>query len=343
LELRKNVELAAAGKFAETVAALSEQRRINQIAKPADRYRAIAEDFLSSHEAGQTTLVVSPAIEERSELNRIIRQLLVERGQVAREGVELRTLTNLDLTRAQRAHARHYTVGDVIRFRRGTAKVGIASGGYATVEASDAKLNVLLIRTEAGASVEYKPGRLRAVEVFRSESRNFAVGDRIQFRAPDRALGIANGEFSTVVATDADRMQLRTDKGKGIAAANARLRHIDYGYASTSHASQGATFDRVIVNVNTERSARLVNRRQFYVSLSRARRDVRIYTDNTEALARAVAREQLKPTALENLTPAPRQSLPRFKLFDIEDSFVARLKESIGQDRKPRRSQGVRW
>jgi conjugative relaxase-like TrwC/TraI family protein len=342
-ELRHAVELAAAGKLAETVAALSEQQRINAIAPPADRHRAIAEDYLRSHRAGQTTLVVSPAIEERSELNQVIRNLLVERGEVAREGVELATLANLDLTRAQRAHARHYAAGDVIRFRRGSAKLGVAAGGYATVETSDTKRNLLRIKNESGAIVEYAPGRFRGVEAFRAESRNVAAGDRLQFRAPDRALGVANGELATVVAIDACQIRLRTDKGREIAAANTRLRHIDYGYASTSHASQGATVDRVIINVDTERSVRLVNRRQFYVSLSRARHDARIYTDNAEALARAVGREQLKPTALENLSPAQRRSLPRFKPFDIEEPFAARLKQGVGQDRKLKRGQGIRW
>ncbi len=99
----------------------------------------------------------------------------------------------------------------------------------------------------------------------------------------------------------------------------------------------------MIVNINTERSVRLVNRRQFYVSLSRARHDARIYADNAEALARAVAREQLKPTVLESLTPAQQRSLPKFKPFDIEDSFVARLKQGIRQDHKMRRNQGIRW
>ncbi len=99
----------------------------------------------------------------------------------------------------------------------------------------------------------------------------------------------------------------------------------------------------MIVNIDTERSVRLVNRRQFYVSLSRARHDARIYADNAEALARAVAREQLKPTALESLTPAQRRSLPKFKTFDIEDPIVARLKQGMRQDHKMRRSQGIRW
>jgi conjugative relaxase-like TrwC/TraI family protein len=340
-DLRQAVELAAAGKLAETIAALAEQQRIRAIAQPADRYRAIAEDYLRSHQVRQGTLVVSPAVEERGELNRVIRELLVKRGQVAPEGAELATLANLDLTRAQRAHASHYSVGDVIRFRRGSAKLGIAASAYATVEASDARRNLLGIRIESGARLEYKPGRFTGIEVFRAQSLTLAVGDRIQFRAPDRALGVANGELATVVEIHRNQTRLRTDKGCEIAAANSRLRHLDYGYASTSHASQGATIDRVIVNVDTARGVRLVNRRQFYVSLSRARHDARIYTDDAEALARAVGREQLKATALENLSPALQRSLPRFKPIDIEDPFAARVTQGIRQGQKARRSQGI--
>jgi len=45
-------------------------------------------------------------------------------------------------------------------------------------------------------------------------------------------------------------------------------RHVDHGYASTSHAAQGAAVDRVIVNVDSMRNAQLVNRMQFYMSIS---------------------------------------------------------------------------
>ena len=62
------------------------------------------------------------------------------------------------------------------------------------------------------------------------------------------------------------------------------LRHIEYGYATTSHSSQGATIDRVLVNIDTEQSVALVNQQQFYVSLSRARHDARIFTNKREDL-----------------------------------------------------------
>ena len=85
--------------------------------------------------------------------------------------------------------------------------------------------------------------------------------------------------------------------------------HADHRYASTSHAAQGTTVDRVIVNVDPLRSAQLVNRRQFYVSISRSRHDARIYTDDTEALRRAVAREPRKEIALDAVRQWPPQGL----------------------------------
>ena len=157
------------------------------------------------------------------------------------------------------------------------------------------------MRTEDDRAVEYNPARLTGVDLFREERRVIANGDRIQFRAPDRALGVANGEFATVVAIDDPKAALRMDDGREVKAAVSRLRHIDYGYASTSHSSQGATVDRVIVNIDTARSAELVNRKQFYVSISRARHRITVYTDDSAALRHAVGRTREKSIALERL------------------------------------------
>jgi ATP-dependent exoDNAse (exonuclease V) alpha subunit len=150
-----------------------------------------------------------------------------------------------------------------------------------------------------GARCNTTPSVRPVSKCFVPRVRSFAVGDRIQFRAPDRALRVANGEFATVVAIGDAKAVLRTDTGREVNSALQRLRHIDYGYASTSHSSQGATVDRVVVNINTLRSIELVNRKQFYVSISRARDEITIYTDDREALHHVVNRNREKSVALE--------------------------------------------
>ena len=59
------------------------------------------------------------------------------------------------------------------------------------------------------------------------------------------------------------------------------------------------TVDRVLVRIDTDRSAQLVNRQQFYVSISRARMDVQVFTNNVERLPTVVSRELVKTTARE--------------------------------------------
>ena len=245
-------------------------------------------------------MVVSPANDERRQLNSAIRELLKQRAHVAAEGKEQIILVNRDLTAAQRRHAQSYEIGDVVRYVAAAAVTGSARHLRASRgDRHGSQTNHRAHRRRSSSRI--LPARLTGVDVFREERRVIARGERIQFRAPDRALGVANGEFATVVAIDDRKAALRMDDGREVKAAVTRLRHIDYGYASTSHSSQGATVDRVIVNVDTTRSAELVNRKQFYVSISRARHGVTIYTDDSAALRHAVGRTREKSIALERI------------------------------------------
>jgi conjugative relaxase-like TrwC/TraI family protein len=297
--LRQAVTFAAEGRIADALTLLEKENRVREIAVAKDRYEAIAREYLVAHEAGERVLVVSPANDERRQLNSAIRDLLRSRGHIAAEEREQIVFVSRNFTNAQRTHFRNYEVGDVVLYRRGSKTLGLARGEYASVEAIDRKHNRITVRAEDARTIQYNPKRPSGVEVFRPEQRVFAVGDRIQFRAPDRALKAANGELARVVAIDAAKAVLRTDAGREVNAALQRLRHIDYGYASTSHSSQGATVDRVVVNIDTLRSAELVNRKQFYVSISRARDGVKIYTDDREALRHAVNRNREKSVALD--------------------------------------------
>ena len=297
--LRHAVALAAEGRIADALTVLEKEHRIHEITKPEDRYHTIAKQYLAAHEARRKVLAVSTANEERRQLNCAIRDQLRSRDHIADKGIERTVLINRNFTKAQRTRAGNYETGDVIRYRRGSKKLGIPRGGYAAVEAVDRERKRILVRADDGRTLQYNPTRPLGVEVFRAERRTFAVGDRIQFRAPDLALRVANGEFATVLRIDNAKAILRTDTGREVTAALSRLRHVDYGYASTSHSSQGATVDRVIVNVDTLRSIELVNRKQFYVSISRARDGLTIYTNDRESLRHVVNRDREKSVALE--------------------------------------------
>jgi conjugative relaxase-like TrwC/TraI family protein len=304
-ELKQAVELAARGKPAEALELLQGQQRVHEIADANERYQKIAANFLLGHQAGQTTLVVSPGNDERRTLNQTIRETLVAHGHVAAQGQGHSVLVAKDLTKAQMEYARNYAEGDVVHFSRCQKRQNIGRDSYLTVEAVNRAGNTLTLRDQAAHRIEASPAHWKGAQVYQWEDRTIAVGDRLQFRIPDKSSRIANGEFATITELNPDQAELRFDNKREIKLPLAKLRHTDYGYASTSHSAQGATVDRVIVNADSMRSAKLVNQKQLYVSISRAREDAQVYTDDLRALERAAGRDPRKAVAMEVVKPAP--------------------------------------
>lgn len=117
----------------------------------------------------------------------------------------------------------------------------------------------------------------------------------MQFTAPNREHHIANRELGTIEKIDeSGNLQLRLDSGCTVAFNIKENPHLDYGYAVTSHSSQGQTDDRVLVHVDTEHAGeKLINRRLAYVALSRGRYDAQLFTNDkthqTEQLSRDVS------------------------------------------------------
>jgi len=94
-----------------------------------------------------------------------------------------------------------------------------------------------------------------------------------------------------------------------------------HGYAVTSHSSQGKTVDEVLL-VASSRSFAAVNREQFYVSISRGRERVHVFTDDADLLARRVTDSHERQAAVELV--ALRQELVKLGFSRSE-----RLKEKV--------------
>ena len=205
------------------------------------------------------------------------------------------------LAGADRQWAERYEQGDVVRFTKGSKAQGINAGDYARVEQVNAKENHLTVTRENGERVTYDPRRLQGVTLYRETDRAFAQGDRVQFTAPFRQQHVANRELGTIEKMDASgHLRLRLDSGRAVTFKIEHHPHLDYGYAVTSHSSQGQTADRVLVHVETERvGENLVNRRLAHVAVSRVRYDAQIYTNDKARLGEALSRDVLHRSAME--------------------------------------------
>jgi hypothetical protein len=157
-------------------------------------------------------------------------------------------LPRQELTGADRTWAERYEVGDVLRYSRASKETGIGKGEYAQVKSIDAVANRLTVELQDATERTYDPRRQQGVSVFRVELRNFSEGDRVQFTAPANDLKVANRELGTIESIDGDgRLNLKLDGGRAVELDPNRHMHLDYGYAVTSHSSQGQTADRVLI------------------------------------------------------------------------------------------------
>ena len=253
------------------------------------------------------TLVVSPANRERVQLNSLIHKQLQREGKVSRHDHQMTVyVERKDISGPERTFANSYRPGeDIIRYNYASKVHKVNVGDYAKVIATNHEKNEITIRFCHGRSLTYNPKRLSGVSVYYESERTFAEGDRLQIRAPNREKRIANGELGTITKIEPKHIRLALDSGREVSIDPEKFPHLDHGYAVTSYSSQGLTFDRVLVNIDTRQSAQLVNDRTAYVALSRARDEALIYTDSAQNLRDSLSRSTNKESAQE----AIRESL----------------------------------
>jgi conjugative relaxase-like TrwC/TraI family protein len=301
--LKSAVELLAKGQVSAALDALQQQGRVKEIPSAEDRIRAIARSYVESPEK---TLIVSPDNASRRQLNVAVRQELKANGTLAQEDHTFRVLVQRqDMTGAERSWASHYDINDVVRYSRGSKSTGIEAGTYGAVTAINPAANLLTVEKGTGEQATYDPRRLTGVSVYREIDREFSVGDRIQFTAPDKSLGLANRDLAVVESIAPDgRISARLDSNRQVEFDAAEHRHFDHGYAVTSHSSQGLTAERVLVNAETGVHPDLLNSRFGYVSISRASHEATLFTNDLAKLNPQLSADVSKTSALE-INPAP--------------------------------------
>ena len=307
-ELKAAVELLSVGNVAGGLEALQNQGRVTEIRNTQERVQAIAKNYAENPEH---TLIVSPDNASRRELNQAVRQELQAKGIVDSVDHALRVLVpRQDMTGADRQWATRYNAEDILRYSRGSAAFEIEGGSYARVVSTNPKENLVTVEKVSGEQIIYDPKRLAGVSVYREMESNFAVGDRIQFTAPDKGLGVSNRELATILRiSDDGLLSVRLDSGRPIDFDSSRIRHFDHGYAVTSHSSQGLTTDRVLINVDSDTHPDLINSRFAYVSVSRARIDAQIYTNDASSLTRIFSNDISKASAIEFSYSTPEQNI----------------------------------
>ncbi len=263
---------------------------IEEIADAEERYRAIAKDYRQSLDDKKATLVVSPTHAEAAHITAAIRDELRQAGKLGPEDHAFLRLVPVDSTEAARGLASTYRQGDVLQFHQ-NAK-GFTKGQRLTV-------------TDPAAVPTLHADKF---SIYRPEPVLLAAGDKIRMtgniRTTDGKHLLKNGMSHSVAGFTPKGIRL--DNGWVIPN---EAGHFRPGFVETSMGSQGRTVQRVILGMAAS-SIPAMSLEQLYVSATRAKESLKLYTDSKHDIRRAVERSSQKLAALD-LRPKPEEPLFR--------------------------------
>jgi conjugative relaxase-like TrwC/TraI family protein len=283
-QYRSAVRLLADGKMANGLEILEGKGWIHEeknsyLAKATEHYLELTESGkkLVNHRGEPYVIAVAPTHAEIGAFTIGVRAQLQTVGTLTGPVSERKAFVAQDSTIAQRRLSTSYRPGTAVTLVSEKVKIrGLSPREVYTVKDSPKKDFVTLIDQrgkEILINVKTHGKKLDLGDLDKIEVR---VGDRIWFRANSK--GVNNGTISTLVGTNVDG-QLVMDNG--FVVPNDYLR-LAYGYATTSHSSQGRTGEYGIVFGSS------FDQKAIYVSHSRARERTDTYIPSREAfLSRA--------------------------------------------------------
>jgi conjugative relaxase-like TrwC/TraI family protein len=293
-EYRAAAKLFSEGKTLEGVEAIERLGWIREMSDDGDRYSHIAADYLQAMQdftslpENKRALIVSPTHAGAARITEKIRGELRHAGKLGEDHAYTR-LVAVDASEPERGQAITYRPGDVIQFHQ-NAK-GFKKGDR------------LMVADPANVPL----AEAAKFSLYRPEAIAFAEGDRIRFTGTVKTLDghtLKNGMTKGVAEILPDG-NLKLDNGWVVDGKNAG--HFRHGYVETSFGSQGSTVQRVIVDM-PRASRGAIDQEQMYVSASRGKQWMRIYTDAIDDLKAAVQRSSAKLAALDLKRPMPQET-----------------------------------
>lgn len=352
-EYRKAISYLSKGDLAAAFQQLDALGAIVEVPGDIERYRLLAADYLALSRGASTPLVVSPTHAEGGKVTAAIREARQTAGHLKRERSFIQYQA-LGWEEADRGRADWYEPGLLVQFHQHAP--GIRRGELLRVTNKDARGSVWA-ENKVGGKVAMPLEHADRFQVFEERQISLAKGDRIRItRNGESADGrkINNGALYTIESIN-KKGQLVLHSG---AVLNPDHGHLAYGYCTTSHSSQSKTVQDVLV-AQSASSFVASSQEQFYVSASRGKQSIRIYTDDRAGLQVAVGNRATRTSALEfaglgldELVPflgmelnakAWRESIQSRRAVGESKNFVANLLKDRRVEASTQKSETMSW
>jgi conjugative relaxase-like TrwC/TraI family protein len=292
-DYRKAVSALSEGDLRTAFRRLDELGAIIEVADDAERYRLLAQDFLELSRKDSVPLVVSPTHAEGAKVTEAIRDAKREAGKLGPERSFVR-YQNLQWEAPDRRRVENYREGLVIQFHQNAS--GIRRGALFRVMGQDDR-GGLRVLDATGREMTLPLEQASRLQVFEEREINLGRGDRIRITRNGKSEDgrrLNNGDVFSVAGFRHDgKILLNTgavlDRNHG---------HLTHGYCQTSHSAQSKSVRDVLV-AQSSKSIFASSREQFYVSVSRGKKSIRIYTDDRRELQEAVGNSSMRRAGIE--------------------------------------------
>ncbi|KEM69466.1 conjugative transfer relaxase protein TraI [Escherichia coli 6-537-08_S3_C1] len=270
------------GQEQDTPAAVEQTPTAEQLSLVrTDIIEAIRDDWMGrTPEVQQQTLVVAELNADRHAINAAIHAARHEKGDT---GAEERTFTVLEPLRVPDNALRAAET-----FAEYTGAVAMMNERYWTVADVNPQDGVVTLRNTDGESVLISPQQNTAqdISLFTHRELTLSQGDRVRFTRSDTDRGyVANSLWEVAGFTQEGAIRFRQGEQEKIVDPQSMTedRHIDLAYALTVYGVQGASERFAIALTGTEGGRkRMASLESTYVTLSRAKEHIQVYTDNLE-------------------------------------------------------------
>jgi len=353
---RQAIEHIQNGQTDEAFDLLEKMGVIVEDENPQKRYKKLAEDYTKITQSGQSVAVVSPTRIEGEHITNFIRQELKNEGLIAKEDRQYQILKNRKLTKTQ-SRSRVLEEGTIVQFHDNQIKeyglenntpytVHIDTYGFRYVEAK--------MKNEKGKSTIKKPVLLKdgwenIYSTYYKQNINLATGDTIRITQNSRLrytknVEITSGQKLEIVGFGATgNIQAIDSKTQKTYLLPKDFGNFEYGLVSTSQSFQGGSVDHILIGQSSG-SFSATDRKQFYVSTSRGKQGISIYTDDKNDLREAVRPAKTRMSAHElmdlrhaKLKAEYKQKFPTQE-EPLSDDFKPENLAKLGQN-KPQKKE----
>lgn len=274
----------------------NEKEAVAQGNGPTDVIEAITRDFAGRTPQTQAqTLVVAHLNADRHAINSRIHDALHKNGEVGK--------SELTLTVLEPARVPDKALRSAAGFIEHIGHVAVMDSRHMTVSGVDTAQGLVTLTDDTGKPtvISNFENSTQDISIYVPRDITVSTGDRMRFTRSDNERGyVANSQWQVSRLENSGRITLSNGEQEKMLEPG-RLPedgHIDLAYAVTAHGAQGASERYVITLEGTEGGRkRMATREAGYVTLSRAKEHVQVYTDDREGWLKQLDRQSERHSA----------------------------------------------